>query len=138
MLVACTQRTTFKSHEGAPSSSGAAEGLSGPELVGEHRTSNPQLGACRMWVSMRLGSLMLCSCACQAAFLTNPFDRCKPTRAMSLWQVNDLLLLLPRSELVTLNEHTDGPGDHLVGVLGCMGMAVFSRQCVMVCREEGL
>ena len=68
-----------------------------------------------MWVSMRLGSLMLCSCACQAAFLTNPFDRCKPTRAMSLWQVNDLLLLLPRSELVTLNEHTDGPGDNLVG-----------------------
>ena len=64
---------------------------------------------------------------------TNPFDRCKPTRAMSLWQVNDLLLLLPRSELVTLNEHTDGPGDHLVGVLGCMGMAVFSRLgCVLV------
>jgi hypothetical protein len=73
-IIACTQRTTFKSHEGAPSSSGAAEGLSGPELVGEHRTSNPQLGACRMWVSMRLGSLMLCSCACQAAVLTNPFD----------------------------------------------------------------
>ena len=32
-----------------------------------------------MWLSMRLGSLMLCSCACQAAVLTNPFDRLPTT-----------------------------------------------------------
>ena len=50
-----------------------------------------------------------------------------PTRAVSLWQVNDVLLLMLRSELVTLNDHTDSPGDDLVSVLGCMGVAMFSH-----------
>ena len=50
-----------------------------------------------------------------------------PTRAVSLWQVDDLTLLLPVSKLVTLNEHNDGPGALLIGGLCCMGLGVFSR-----------
>ena len=47
--------------------------------------------------------------------------------ATLVWQVDDLMLPLPGSELVTVNEHTDGPGAHLVGVLWRMGLAAFSR-----------
>ena len=47
--------------------------------------------------------------------------------ATLLWQVDDLTLPSPGSELVTINEHTDGPGAHLVGVLCRMGLAAFSR-----------
>ena len=47
--------------------------------------------------------------------------------ATLLWQVDDLTLPSPGSELVTVNEHNDGPGAHLVGVLCRMGLAAFSR-----------
>ena len=38
---------------------GAAEGFPGPELVGELYKSNPVKYAWRLWVSMRISSLML-------------------------------------------------------------------------------
>ena len=73
-----------------------------------------------------------------------------PTRAVSLWQVNDLTLLLPGSELMVTNEDNDGPGAHLFTFFGCMGWSMFTRrghfwlrtwfyeQRCMFCLNKGL
>ena len=50
-----------------------------------------------------------------------------PTRAVSICQVDDLKLLRPGSELLVTNDHNDGPGALLVGVLCRLGLASFSR-----------
>ena len=51
-----------------------------------------------------------------------------PTRAVSIWQVDDLKLLLPGSELLVTNEHNDSLGAHLIFFSRCWGMGMFTRR----------
>ena len=69
---------------------------------------------------MRLGSLMLCSCACQAAVLTNPFDPAHADSCCVLVAGHQRFdaSLLPESELMVTNEDNDGPGAHLFTFFG--------------------
>ena len=58
----------------------------------------------------------------------NRLTLCMPTRAVSMWQVNDLMLLLLTVKLWCPMVTAKAFGAHLVGDLGCVGTAMFSRR----------